>query len=198
MLAQGVVSKTAGEDPLVDIVRRVAKGDQAALGQLYDVTSAAVYGLVRRMLGDASAAEEITIDVYSQVWRLAPGYSEEKGSPTTWLLVLARSRALDHLRSVTRRIREREHPIEFVAELSHPGPNPEMTVISENRRQIIQAVLADLPPEQLELIQMAFFEGLTHNEVAERTGIPLGTIKSRIRAGMTRMRELLERRLGAL
>ena len=192
------MSKTVGEDPLVGIVRRVAKADQAALGQLYDATSSVVFGLVRRILGDASAAEEITIDVYSQAWRLAPSYSADKGSPTTWLLMLARSRALDHLRCLAKRIREREHPIESVAQLSHPGLNPEMAVIAEGRRQAIRAVLSELHAEQFELIQMAFFEGLTHNEIAVKTGMPLGTIKGRIRAGMSRMRELLELQPGAL
>src|ERR1700693_4614577 len=90
---------THGEGPnWVDIIRRVAEGDQGALGDLYDATSPLVLGLIRRIVEDFPTAEEITVDVYTQVWRLAPTYSREKGTPMTWLLMLARSRAIDHLR----------------------------------------------------------------------------------------------------
>jgi RNA polymerase sigma-70 factor (ECF subfamily) len=170
----------------------VAGADQEALGELYDATSATVFGLVRRIVGDFSAAEEVTIDVYTQVWRLASAYSEEKGSPLTWLLMLARSRAIDHLRSRARRAKEQELPIEVAFDHSHPDPDPETAVISGNRRQIVQEILADLEPEQVAMLQLAFFEGLSHGEIVAKTGIPPGTVKTRIRTGMMRMRELLE------
>jgi RNA polymerase sigma-70 factor, ECF subfamily len=183
----------------VDTLRRAAEGDQSALGELYDATSPMVLGLIRRMVGDATTAEEIALDVYRQVWRVASTYDQEKGTPVTWLLMMARSRAIDHLRSPASRTKKLERPIEAAAfKYSSPGFNPEMTAISNSRRQVIQRMLAELKPEQLELLQLAFFEGLSHGEIAEKTGIPLGTIKSRIRAGMTRLRELLEPQVGAL
>ena len=187
-----------GEPILVDVIRRVASADQVALGELYDATSPAVFGLVRRIVGDFSVAEEVTIDVYTQVWRLASAYSEEKGSPLTWLLMLARSRAIDHLRSRARRVKEQERPIEVAFDHSHPDPDPETAAISGNRRQIVRDILADLGLEQFTLLQLAFFEGLSHGEIAAKTGIPLGTVKTRIRTGMMRMRELLEVRQGGL
>ena len=183
---------------LVDVIRRAASADQEALRELYDVTSPTVFGLVRRIVGDMSVAEELTIDVYTQVWRLASAYSEEKGSPLTWLLMLARSRAIDHLRSRARRVKEQELPIEVAFDHSHPDPNPEAAAISGNRQQVVQAILAALEPEQVAMLQLAFFEGLSHGEIAEKTGIPLGTVKTRIRTGMMRMRELLEVRQVAL
>jgi RNA polymerase sigma-70 factor, ECF subfamily len=179
-------------------IRRVAEGDQGALGDLYDSTSPLVLGLIRRIVEDFPAAEEITLDVYTQVWRLAPTYSPQKGTPLTWLLMLARSRALDHLRSRARRAKDLERPIEAALDRSHADSSPETAAISESRRRIIQGVLADLAPEQLRVLRLAFFDGLSHLEIAEKTGIPLGTIKSRIRIGMMRMRELLEPQLGAL
>lgn len=183
----------------VDTLRRAAEGDQSALGELYDATSPMVLGLIRRIVGDASTAEEIALDVYRQVWRVASTYDEEKGTPLTWLLMMARSRAIDHLRSPASRTKKLERPIEAaVFKYSSPGFNPEVTAISNSRRQVIQRMLAELKPEQLELLQLAFFEGLSHGEIAEKTGMPLGTIKSRIRAGMTRLRELLEPQVGAL
>ena len=187
-----------GEPLLVDVIRRVAGADQGALGELYDATSPTVFGLVRRIVGDASVAEEVTIDVYTQVWRLASAYSEEKGSPVTWLIMLARSRAIDHLRSRTRRVKEQELPIEVAFDHSHSDPDPETAAISGNRQQIVREILADLEPEQVAMLQLAFFEGLSHGEIAAKTGIPLGTVKTRIRTGMMRMRELLEVRQVAL
>ena len=187
-----------GKPLLVDVFRRVASADQGALGELYDATSPTVFGLVRRIVGDFSVAEEVTIDVYTQVWRLASAYSEEKGSPLTWLLMIARSRAIDHLRSRARSVKEQERPIEVAFDLCHPDPDPETAAISGNRQQIVRDVLADLEPEQATVLQLAFFEGLSHGEITARTGIPLGTVKTRIRTGMMRMRELFEVRQGAL
>ena len=183
---------------LLDVIRRVAGADQGALGELYDATSPTVFGLVRRIVGDYSAAEEVTVVVYSQVWRLASAYSEEKGSPITWLLLIARSRAIDHVRSRARRVKEQERPIEVAYDYAHPGPDPETAVISGNLRQIVRDTLANLEPEQITMLQLAFFEGLSHGEIAAKTGTPLGTVKTRIRAGMMRMRELLEVRQGVL
>jgi RNA polymerase sigma-70 factor, ECF subfamily len=188
-----------GEEPnWVANIRRVAEGDQGALGDFYDATSPLVLGLIRRIVGDFPTAEDITLDVYTQVWRLAGTYSQEKGTPITWLIMLARSRAIDHLRSRARRAKDLERPIEAALDCSHAGPSPETAAISGSRRRIIQKVLADLAPEQLRLLQLAFFDGLSHVEIAEKTGIPLGTIKARIRTGMMRMRELLEPQVGAL
>ena len=188
-----------GEGPSwVATIRRVAQGDQGALGELYDATSPMVLGLIQRILKDYPTAEEITLDVFRQVWRSAPTYTQEKGPPVTWLLMLARSRAIDHLRSRARGAKERERSIEVAFAHSHPDPNPEMAAVSESRRRIIRSVLAELGPEQLEVLKLAFFDGLSHVEIAEKTGLPLGTVKGRIRAGMMRMRELLEPQMGAL
>jgi RNA polymerase sigma factor (sigma-70 family) len=104
----------------------------------------------------------------------------------------------DHLRSRARRAKDLERPIEAALDCSHGGPSPETAAISESRRRIIQEVLAVLAPEQLRVVRLAFFDGLSHLEIAKKTGIPLGTIKSRIRVGMMRMRELLEPQVGAL
>ena len=199
MLAARARSKSAGgEQLLLDVIRRVASADQGALGELYDATSPTVFGLVRRIVGDYSVAEEVTLDVYTQVWRLASAYLEDKGSPLTWLLMLARSRAIDHLRSRARRVKAQELPIEVAFDHSHPSPDPETAAISGSRRKIVRDILADLEPEQIAMLQLAFFEGLSHGEIAARTGIPLGTVKTRIRTAMMRMRELLEVRQEAL
>jgi RNA polymerase sigma-70 factor (ECF subfamily) len=186
------------EPNLVATLRRVAEGDQRALGDLYDGTSSIVLGLIRRIVGDPLTAEEITLDVYTQIWRSAGTYAKEKGTPMTWLLMLARSRAIDHLRSRARRAKELELPIEAASDCAHADPSAEAAAISRSRRRIIQEVLADLAPQQFEVLRLVFFDGLSHSEIAVKLGTPLGTIKSRIRTGMLRMRELLESQVGVL
>jgi len=182
----------------VATIRRVAAGDQEALGHFYDATSSLALGLIQRIVNDFPTAEEITLDVYTQVWRLAATYSQEKGTPMTWLLMLARSRAIDHLRSGARRAKGLERPIEAAFACSHGGASPEMDAILGCRRRIVREALEGLAPEQLKVLQLAFFDGLSHVEISQKLGIPLGTIKSRIRTSMLRMRELLEPQVGVL
>jgi len=199
MVSARAQAVTPGEGPSwVTTIRRIAEGDQGALGELYDATSPIVLGLITRIVGDPTAAEEIALDVYTQVWRVASTYVPEKGSPMTWLLMLGRSRAIDHLRSRATRAKKRERPLEAAFGCSHPDPNPETAAVAENRRRIVREALSALGAEQLEALRLAFFDGLSHLEIAEETGIPLGTIKSRIRTAMLRMRELLELQMGAL
>lgn len=170
-------------------IAAVARGDQAALSRLYDDTSGLVYGLVLRILRDDGAAEEVTLDVYQQVWRRAATYDAERGRPSTWLLTIARSRAIDRLRA-TARERGRE-TLEVHPDLVDPAADPGAATEGEERRRQVLDALATLPPEQRQAIDLAFFSGLTHVEVAERLGEPLGTIKTRIRTGMIRLRDAL-------
>lgn len=170
-------------------IAAVARGDQAALSRLYDATSGLVYGLVLRILRDDGAAEEVTLDVYQQVWRRATTYDAERGRPSTWLLTIARSRAIDRLRATAR---ERGRgTLELDPDLVDPAADPGAATEGEERRRQVLDALATLPPEQRQAIDLAFFSGLTHVEVAERLAEPLGTIKTRIRTGMIRLRDAL-------
>ena len=173
-----------------DYVRRCARGDQAALGALYDETSRVVYSIALRVLAQPADAEEVTMDVYSQVWRTAASYREGRGSVATWLVMLARSRAIDRLRSRTNRISV-EQPIPATADFAAPGPGPEQE--AEWGRQItrVRNAVDSLPPEQRCALDLAVFSGLTHSELAEALHQPLGTVKSRVRLGMIKIREML-------
>ena len=170
----------------------MSRGDQAALGEFYDASSRMVYGLALRIVGDPAAAEEVTLDVYTQVWRQAAAYSAERGGPSTWLMLLARSRAIDYLRSQVRRSQEREQSLETVASVHHPAASPEASALETARRETVQAALTQLVPEQREAVELAYFKGMSHSEIAANTGQPLGTIKTRIRLGMLRLRDLLQ------
>jgi RNA polymerase sigma-70 factor (ECF subfamily) len=142
------------------------------------------------MLSNPADAEEVTVDVYNQVWRTAASFKNSRGSVTSWLVVLARSRAIDHIRSRTARER-REEPIVDQAILPSGGDNPEEASSAGQLRHKVRRALAGLPTEHRRAVELAFFFGLSHSELAERLGLPLGTVKTRIRSSMIKLRESL-------
>jgi len=171
-------------------MRRIASGDAAALSDLYDLSSRFVYGICLKVLRNAADAEEVTLDVYTQAWRQASRFDADRGEPLAWLLMLARSRAIDRLRS-RGGVRRHEEDLEQVRDLASPGVDPETGSSLAQRASTVRAALAGLPAEQREVIELAYFEGLTHTEIAEKLAQPLGTTKSRIRLALARMRQTL-------
>lgn len=172
-------------------VDRAAGGDQSGLAALYDESSPLVYSVALRMLGRKEDAEEVTLDVYTQVWRTAASYDPSRGTVAAWLVTQARSRAIDRMRARDRRM-EREQPMVKFFDRGVDAPSPEQESQAGQRRRRVFAALATLAPEQREAIQLAFFSDLTHSELANQLGQPLGTVKSRIRLGMMKLREQLE------
>lgn len=171
------------------LVQRVASGERDALAALYDETSHLVYSLALRILGEEASAEDVVIEVYTHVWRRASAYQSERGSASAWLLTLTRSRAIDALRA-RKRNRARE-PLEAANEVQSDAPGPEdLNVAAERQRFVVRALQA-LVSEQREAIELAYFGGLSHSEIATRLEQPLGTIKTRIRLGMMKLRETL-------
>jgi RNA polymerase sigma-70 factor (ECF subfamily) len=181
---------TAPEAEPADLIVRCARGDEAALASLYDLTAAQVNGLALRILGDRDTAEEITGDVFLQAWRSAASYDASRGSPIAWLLTITRSRAIDRLRA-TATDRRQTAPLELGLKAPATGPGPEEASSLVQRSRFVRAAMARLSRDQREAIELAFFAGLSHNEIADVLGIPLGTIKTRIRLGMGRMRDVL-------
>jgi RNA polymerase sigma-70 factor (ECF subfamily) len=174
------------------LVARLADGDGHALARLYDRTNRIVYGLALRILGDSSSAEDVTMEVYLQVWRTAESYDPQRGTVSSWLVTLVRSRAIDCLRSRKARRAELEENVDQVANLRDSRPSPELVSVEDGRSHIIRKAMAQLSPDQREAIELAYFSGLSHTEVAVKTGLPLGTVKTRIRLGMLHLRKLLE------
>ena len=173
-----------------DFIERAAAGEQQALAKLYDSSSRLTYSIALRILGNQADAEEVTADVYSQVWRSAKDYSPLRGSPSTWLVMLARSRALDRLRSRATRDRV-ETALDQVQELRFSGDAPEQAAVLNQRRDKIRQAMSTLGAEQRQAIELAFLSGMSHSELAEKLGQPLGTVKTRIRLGMAKLREAL-------
>lgn len=171
-------------------MRRLAAGDHEALGLLFDRHSSGVLGLLLRMLRRRGEAEELMQDVFFQAWRQAASYRPEASAPKSWLLMMARSRAIDRIRSARSR-RSRERDVVQQAELDGYAVEPPEgfdNLVAEDRRQRVATALAQLPDEQRAAIEAAFFDGLSHREVAEKLDAPLGTVKSRILLGMRKLR----------
>ena len=163
--------------------------DANALGELYDQHSRLLFGLILRILKDRSDAEEVLQEVFVQAWTRAGTYNLGLGSPLGWLLGIARNRAIDRLRRKTVHLRAVEAAVEPFA-----PEDPERLAALEERRRCVQEALDALPADQRELIEQAYFLGLTHAELAARHNLPLGTVKTRIRAGMMSLRGHLEPR----
>ncbi|MFN0119398.1 MAG: sigma-70 family RNA polymerase sigma factor [Blastocatellia bacterium] len=172
------------------VITRMAAGDQAALSELYDNTSRLVFGLALRVLNDRATAEEVMLDVYTQVWRQAASYNEQRGTPMAWLMTIARSRAIDRLRAGWQ-AQQRNEPLETAYGAHTNDDSPEEATAIAERRRLVRRALGDIPADQRELIELAYYSGLSHSEIALQTGLPLGTVKTRIRLGMLKLRESL-------
>jgi RNA polymerase sigma-70 factor (ECF subfamily) len=178
------------------LVRRIALREEAALAELYDRYSTLLLAVARRILGSTGDAEEILQEAFLQAWLQADRYDPARSSVSTWLVLVARSRALDRLRA--RRTRER------TAEAAGQEPPPETSsggdgrVLHLERRQRVRSALAELPAEQREVLELAFFGGLSQSEIATRTGAPLGTVKTRALLGMKKLRQALREQVREL
>lgn len=171
-------------------IQAIALGDTGALASLFDESSHLVYAIALRVLGNPADAEEVTTDVYSQVWRSAAGFREDRGSASAWLVMLARSRAIDRVRS--RKRRKLEDPISAAIHVESREESPEQTSGREQQRARIATALQSLSPDQRELIGLVFYSGFTQSELAQKLGQPLGTVKTRIRLAMMKLRDQLK------
>jgi RNA polymerase sigma-70 factor (ECF subfamily) len=171
------------------LFERIRMQDQKALAALYDQTVGRVYGLALRVSRNEQAAEEIAEDVYLQVWKSAATYSEERGHPLAWMMVITRSRALDYLR---RQDPAQSHPEpETLAEYGDSGNDPRELLEALQSGTALHAAIADLPAIQRQLLALAFFQGLSHSEIAAHACLPLGTVKTHLRRALAALRAVL-------
>ena len=172
------------------LVGQVAGGDREAFARLFDRHSPLVLGVLTRMLGERASAEEILQETFLQVWQQARRFSPQLARPRSWILMMARSRAFDRLRSQTARSR-REDAVYRDAPSQAADPVGTAALESDERGRTVRAALSQLPEEQRQAVELAFFGGLTHTQIAERLQTPLGTVKSRILLGMGKLRQAL-------
>jgi RNA polymerase sigma-70 factor (ECF subfamily) len=169
-----------------DLISRLIERDEAALLELYDQYGGLVYSIAVQILRDAQAAEEVMQDVFMKAWEKIGQYNPAQAKFTTWLARISRNTAIDTLRKTQSRTPDKgEFPLEdfsyTLAEIHSPDPQ---------RTIALHSALRDLPADQSELLYLAYFGGMSHNDIAEYTGLPLGTVKSRIRAGMMQLRSI--------
>jgi RNA polymerase sigma-70 factor (ECF subfamily) len=191
---------TAQQTADLEMIARIGRGDQSAFDALYDRLSGPLYSLALRMLGDAADAQEALQDVFLQIWSRAKTYDPQQSSVFSWTVLMTRSRVIDRLRARGRRLRvlvpstDVEEDSTEAADAS-TAENVADTTDKNEEAARVRSILNNLPSEQREAIELAFFTDLTHHEIAARLGQPLGTVKARIRRGLLKLRERLRTRL---
>lgn len=173
------------------LITKIGQQDQAALAELYDRYAPLLYSVAFKMLGSAEEAEEVVLDVWRQVWRQACNYDPQRGRVDTWLFMLLRSRALDRLRRLKQVervvIASQDRTVQASLQTNDPAEN----ILIAERRQQVQSALSQLPNAQRQVLELVYYQGLTQAEIATQIGQPLGTIKTRIRLGLVKLRQTL-------
>ena len=180
----------------LDVVARLVAGDERALGMLYDRHVGMAFGLASAMMHDPADAEEVVADAFAQIWRSAASFDPSRGSVLGWISTIVRTRALDLLRSQKRRARVLESAAAMSEEGASPAlaagaPSPDRGVELSEAQRLVRQALDDLPRPQRHVLELAYFGGLSQSEIAEQLSEPLGTVKTRMRAGMEKMRSAL-------
>lgn len=180
----------------VALIRRMVEADETALGALYDRWARSLYSLVLHLLKDPDEAQDIVEETFWQAWRKSGSYEPSKGAVSTWLLTIGRRKALDRLRS---KKRHREDPVgsdHTFADIVSPAPDPSQDLEGSELREHVRSALRELPAEQREVLELGYFSGLSQTEIADATGQPLGTVKTRMRLAMQKLREPLSMHRG--
>lgn len=176
-----------------NLLTRIAAGDRTALSRLYDLYSRTIYAIAWKSLNSVEDCEEIVLEVFTQIWKIAERFDIDKGSAEQWIFMLARSRILDKLRKL-QRLKKVNDAIASGKEIEFPtiSVDPiEAVEIVEQRQQILTA-LNQIPPAQRQVIELAYYRGLTHVEIAAHTGISLGTVKTRLRLGLSKLKIVID------
>lgn len=185
----------AGQVTDLHLLRSMTQGDAAAMSALYDRYAPGIMGLAMRITRETADAEEVVVDTFAQAWRDAGRFDTGRGSVAAWLATIARSRALDLMRSRARRTRLTDTasilPEADAAFAGSQPPSPMGALLADERTTLIRKALVALPPAQSRVLEMGYFEGLSQSEIAERLGEPLGTVKTRMRLALQKLRDLL-------
>lgn len=176
-----------------DLFTLIAKGDRRAFGQLYDRSSAVLFTLSLKMLGDREEADDLLQEIYTEVWRKSVRYDERRGSPMAWLITLTRSRGIDRIRARASRGHGITESIEdaTIADTQGHDPIPFDQQADAEMRALVMKALVELPAAQRQALELSYYEGLSHSEIAERLKEPVGTIKTRIKLGMSKLKTAL-------
>jgi RNA polymerase sigma-70 factor, ECF subfamily len=172
-----------------NLLAKIAEGDRKALSDLYDRYARMIYAIAWKSLNSVEDCEEVVLDVFAQIWKIADRFDDRKGSAQQWIFTLARSRILDRLRKF-QRLNKVNTAISAGTEIEFPTVSVDPIEAIENgeRQQQVLAALAQIPPAQRQVIEMAYYQGLTHTEIAAVTGLAVGTVKTRLRLGLSKLK----------
>ncbi len=184
------MSQNTAREQLRNALIRLAAGERSALEEVYRSTSAKLFGICLRILGDRGEAEDALQDIYLTLWKRVGSYDPDRASPISWLAVLARNRAIDRLRSG--KVRQGAVPVEAAGELTDTAPLTDEVLEMEQRDARIHHCLGTLEERQQDAIRTAFFDGMTYAELAQQQDVPLGTMKSWVRRGLIKLKKCLE------
>ena len=173
-----------------ELISRMVQGDQSALSQLYDRYARVMYSLAFKILGSVEEAEEVVLDVFAKAWRTAARYDASRSRVDSWLFLMTRSRSLDRLRQRQRQSKVVEAATNTAQVKS--SDLPEDALIIDERRTIMTQALSELPEEQRSVIELAYYKGFSQSEIAKQTGLALGTVKTRIRLGLRKLKQVLD------
>ena len=191
---KGEISLAVSELDDSELMLEISRGNEAALGELYDRYSRLVFSVAYGVVQNRETAEEVTLDIFTRAWEKGNTYDPQRAKVSTWLTRMTRNRAIDQLRR--EKVRPLQDSIRWSAVANEPVTDknnlPEKTVQMSLEQQRVRAAVAGLLPAQQEALALAFFNGLSHSEIAQKLDLPLGTVKGRIRAGMQKLRDLLE------
>lgn len=171
---------------------RISQQDESALGKLYDRYARIIYAFAFKSLENVEESEEIVVDVFAQVWRTAHNYDPEKSRVDTWLFMIARSRVLDRLRKLQRSTKKQTASKEAYLQSPNTSPDPIEDVVISERRSVVLAALDQLNPKNRQILELSYYKGLSHQQIAEAMNLPLGTVKSCIRLSLNKLRSTLE------
>lgn len=180
---------SSGTADLAGCLKRASQGDEAAFAQIYDAMSARIYGLILRVLRDPSQAEEVTQECFFEIWRTAARYVPDKGTPSGWMLTIAHRRAVDRVRAAEASTR-RDHQYQHSTHMTDHDSTAETAQASLDAERV-RLALTTLTEAQRQAVELAYFGGYTHTEIAAMADLPLGTVKTRIRDGMIRLRDTM-------
>jgi RNA polymerase sigma-70 factor (ECF subfamily) len=186
------VNEQQTKDKDIELLQRIGARDRSAFAEFYDKYSALLFSIACRILHDASEAEDVLQETFMQIWDKADKFNPKLGQAHNWAAILARNKAIDRIRASQRRIRLAQDSGAEYAFLADGAPSANGVVHDQEKTAMIHSALVELPPEQRRAIELAYFSGLTQNEISQTLQEPLGTIKARIRRGLLSLRDRLE------
>jgi RNA polymerase sigma-70 factor, ECF subfamily len=192
LLIGETVSDQDNQERDIELLRKIAAGDRTAFGEFYDRHSVLMFSVASRILNDPGDAEDVLQEAFVQIWEKAGNFDPKLGKPSSWAAILVRNKAIDRIRASQRRTRLAQDAGTEMAIMAEGNESANETVHGHEKAKLIHSAIVELPVEQRNAIELAYFSGLTQNEISEKLQEPLGTVKARIRRGLLKLRDQLE------